>query len=70
MHGTREWKALQYQNQLLDQALRAAGASSRRVPVQGQSHGRMVLALSKDDTIPSTEFLAFVRGTDCSHSPE
>jgi acetyl esterase/lipase len=65
LHGTREWKSLQHQNRLLDQALRDAGASSRLVPVKGQSHGRIVLALSKDDTIPGSEILAFVRGTDC-----
>lgn len=64
-HGTLEWKALQHQNRLLDQALRDAGVSSRLVPVKKMTHGRMVLALSKEGSIPSTELLAFVRGTDC-----
>jgi len=65
IHGTREWKSLQHQNRLLDQALRDAGASSRLVPVKGQSHSRMVLALSKDATIPTTEILTFIRGANC-----
>ncbi|MEE8525407.1 MAG: alpha/beta hydrolase, partial [Thermoanaerobaculia bacterium] len=65
IHGTKEWESLKHQNRLLDQALRQAGADSRLVAVKGQSHGRIVLALSKDDTIPSTEFLSFVRGADC-----
>ncbi len=65
IHGTKEWISLQHQNRLLDQALRDIGANSRLVAVKGQSHSRIVLALSKDDTIPSSEILSFVRGTDC-----
>ena len=65
IYGTREWASLQHQNRLLDEALRAAGADSRQVVVQGQNHGRIVLALSHEGTIPSTEIVAFIRDRDC-----
>ena len=53
---------LQRQSQLLHAALTTAGAKSTLVPVPGESHTRMVLALTHPDKLPVKAILDFVRG--------
>ncbi len=60
-----ESKALQRQSRLLDAALTEAGAESEVVVVPGQSHERIVLALSRDDQTAGPAMLEFVRRTTC-----
>ncbi|HLA63000.1 MAG TPA: alpha/beta hydrolase [Rhodothermales bacterium] len=60
-----ETRALQRQSQLLDTALRAAGARSRIVVAPGLSHTRIVPTLSRDDRPAGRAALAFVRDTPC-----
>lgn len=60
LYATGETKALQRQSQVLHDALTKAGASSRLVPVQGESHTRIVLALSRGDKASAPAILGFV----------
>ncbi len=65
LYAGGESKALQRQSRLLDAALREAGAQSEVVVVPGQSHERIVLALSRDDQTAGPAMLGFVRETEC-----
>ena len=60
LYATGETKALQHQSQLLHGALEKHGVSSRLVPVPGESHTRIVLALSHSGKVPSSAILEFV----------
>lgn len=51
---------LRRQGQVLDQALRAAGARSEVAVVPGSSHTRIILTLSRDDTVSARAILKFV----------
>ena len=53
---------LRRQGQVLDQALRAAGVRSEIVVVPGSSHTRIILTLSRGDTVSATRILRFVAG--------
>ncbi len=64
IHGSREWKSLQHQNRLLDQALRDSGAKSRLL-VATQTHLSILLALSREDKLPAAAVLQFIRETHC-----
>jgi acetyl esterase/lipase len=65
MYASNEDPALKQQSQLLHRALQDTGASSRLVVVPGQSHERMVLALSRDDRTAGPAILDFARNTPC-----
>ena len=60
LYAQGETKALQHQSQLLDAALQKNGVASRLVPVPGESHTRIVLALSHPDKVPARAILEFV----------
>ncbi|MEM1043834.1 MAG: alpha/beta hydrolase [Bacteroidota bacterium] len=60
-----ESRALQRQSRLLDAALTDAGAEADIVIVPGQSHERIVLALSRDDETAGPGMLGFARGSEC-----
>ncbi len=60
-----ESRALQRQSQLLDTALTEAGAESTVIIVPGQSHERILLALSRDDETAGPAMLGFVREKEC-----
>jgi len=61
LYATGETKALQRQSQVLHDALSRPGATSRLVPVPGESHPRMVLALTQPEKLPAKVILDFVR---------
>ena len=61
LYATGETRALQRQSQVLHDALSRTGASSRLVPVPGESHTRMVLALTHPEKPPAKVILDFVR---------
>ena len=63
LYATGETRALQRQSQVLHDALSRTGASSRLVPVPGESHTRMVLALTHPEKPPVKVILDFVRAT-------
>jgi len=60
MYATGESRALQHQSRLLHEALLAAGARSELVPVPGESHTRIVLALSHPRKVPAQAIVEFV----------
>jgi acetyl esterase/lipase len=60
VYATGESRALQRQSQVLHESLLKAGASSRMVPIQGESHTRMVLALSRAGRPVPTAVVQFV----------
>ncbi len=60
LYATGESRALQRQSQLLHAALETNGAASRLVPVPGESHTRIVLALSHSDKVAASAILDFV----------
>ena len=61
LYATGETRALQRQSQVLHDALSRSGASSQLVPVPGESHTRMVLALTHPEKLPAKVILDFVR---------
>lgn len=61
LYATGETRALQRQSQMLHEALERAGAASTLVPIAGESHTRMVLALSHPDKAPAKAILDFIR---------
>ena len=63
LYATGDTKALQRQSQVLHDALTKAGASSRLVPVQGESHSSIVLALSRPDKTAAPAILKFVEAS-------
>jgi len=60
LHATGESQGLQRQSQVLHAALLKAGAGSELVPIQGESHTRIVLALSRSDKAAAPQILDFV----------
>jgi acetyl esterase/lipase len=62
LYATGETTALQRQSQMLHTALTTAGASSTLLPIPGESHTRMVLALTHPQKLPAQAILDFVRG--------
>jgi acetyl esterase/lipase len=52
--------ALRRQGQLLDHALRAAGVQRAIAVVPGSSHTRIILTLSRGDTVSARAMLRFV----------
>lgn len=56
---------LRRQSDLLHQRLQAAGAASQLVIVPGESHPRMVLALSRPNDVTTSSILAFIRTHAC-----
>jgi acetyl esterase/lipase len=61
LYASGETKALQRQSQVFHDALAASGANSHLVAIPGESHTRMVLALSHPDKLPAKAILDFVR---------
>jgi acetyl esterase/lipase len=61
LYATGETAALRRQSQLLHEALTTSGARSRLVPVPGESHTRIVLALTHPDKVPARAISEFVR---------
>ena len=61
LYATGETKALQRQSQVLHDALTNSGATSQLVPVQGESHTRIVLALSHPKKAPAPAIIEFLR---------
>lgn len=59
LYATGETSALQHQSQLLHAALEKDGVASRLVAVPGESHTRIVLALSHPDKVPARAILEF-----------
>ena len=60
LYAQGETRALQHQSQLLHAELERNGVASRLVPVPGESHTRIVLALSQPDKVPVKAILEFV----------
>lgn len=60
LYATGETRALQRQSQVLHEALSQAGTASTLVPIAGESHTRMVLALSHPGKAPAKAILDFV----------
>lgn len=65
LHGRWEPKGLKRQNQLMHQALTAAGVQSRLVVTPWEGHSLMVPALSHPNKMASTAILDFIRGARC-----
>ena len=65
LYAGGDYPALIRQNELLAEALRAAGAPVEVVVVPGRSHFRIVPTLSRDDQTAGPAMLAFVRGLGC-----
>ncbi len=65
LYSLREWKALGHQNHLLGDAIKAVGGRASVVPIQGQNHGRMLLAMTRQRTPVSDQVLEFLRATNC-----
>lgn len=61
LYATGETEALQRQSQLLHDALTKAGAASQLVPVQGESHTRVVLVVSHPEKAAARAIVEFVR---------
>jgi acetyl esterase/lipase len=69
LHGRLEPKGIKRQNQLMHQALKAAGGHSRLVVTPWDGHTLMVAALSHPDEMASTAILDFIRGAKCPFLP-
>jgi arylformamidase len=65
LHGRWEPKGLKRQNQLMHEALQAAGVPSRLVVTPWEGHFLIVAALSHPDKMASTVILDFIRRTRC-----
>lgn len=61
LYATGETRALQRQSRLLHEALIAAGVRSELTPIPGESHTRIVLALSHPEKLPAKAILDFIR---------
>jgi acetyl esterase/lipase len=61
LYATGETRALQRQSRLLHDALTTAGAGSELTPISGESHTRIVLALSHPQKTPAKAILDFIR---------
>ena len=65
VYADGDWPSLHRQAELLDAALRDAGATSRTLVVPDEDHYTIILALSRDDKQVVPAMLEFIRGTDC-----
>lgn len=65
LHGRWETRGLKRQNQLMHEALRKAGVSSRLVATPWDGHFLIVASLSHPDREASAEVLEFTRTTKC-----
>ncbi|MDB6069085.1 MAG: carboxylesterase family protein [Verrucomicrobiales bacterium] len=61
MYGGSEEKGMIRQSVRVDEVLRQRGVESRLVEAPGQSHGRIVLTLSRGDKVAGREAVAFIR---------
>jgi acetyl esterase/lipase len=66
LYGSKEAPGFDRQAEVLDARLRAAGVPSEIVVVPGQTHPRMVLALSRDDKTAGSDALRFIERTSCA----
>lgn len=65
LHVENEWISLHHQNQLFKAVLEEAGVPAWLVVVPGESHARMVLALSRDDKTAGPAILDFLATVAC-----
>jgi acetyl esterase/lipase len=65
LYAGGESRALQRQAHVLDDALRAAGATTTLIEVPGEDHRRIILTLSRANRTSAPAMLAFIRDTDC-----
>ena len=65
LHGRWEPKGIKRQNQLMHQALTAAGVQRRLVVTPWEGHSLMVPALSHPKKMASKAILDFIRGARC-----
>lgn len=65
IYAEGEGPSFHRQSNLLKTALEEAGVSTRLVIVPGESHERIVLALSRDDKTAGPAMLEFVRSLEC-----
>ena len=61
MYGGSEEKGMIRQSVRLDEVLRERGVGTRLVEAPGQSHGRIVLTLSRGDKVAGREVVEFIR---------
>ncbi|MEO8428600.1 MAG: alpha/beta hydrolase, partial [Verrucomicrobiota bacterium] len=66
LYAGGETKALQRQSRLLNDALLTHGVKSDLILVPGQSHARIVLALSRGDKVAGPAILDFIENTRSS----
>jgi arylformamidase len=66
LHGRWEPKGLKRQNQVMHEALKAAGVPSQLVVTPWEGHFLIVAALSHPERLASTAILDFIRTTECS----
>lgn len=66
LHGRWEPKGLKRQNQVMYDALKAAGVASRLVVTPWEGHYLIVAALSHPERLASVAILDFIRTTECS----
>ena len=66
LHGRWETKGLERQNQVMYQALKAAGVPSQLVVTPWEGHFLIVAALSHPEKMASTVILDFIRTTKCN----
>jgi acetyl esterase/lipase len=69
LYAEDDWPALHRQAELLDAALRAAGARSRLVELPGEDHYTVVLALSREDGPATHEMLEFIHAARAGCQP-
>ncbi len=65
VYADGDWPSLHRQAELLDAALRDAGAARRTLIVSDEDHYSIILALSRDDKQAAPAMLEFIRDTDC-----
>jgi arylformamidase len=66
LHGRWEAKGLKRQNQVMYEALKAAGVASQLVVTPWEEHFLIVAALSHPERVASTAILDFIRTTECT----
>lgn len=66
LHGRWEPRGLKRQNQVMHEALKAAGVASQLVVTPWEEHFLIVAALSHPERVASTAILDFIRKTECS----
>jgi arylformamidase len=66
LHGRWEPRGLKRQNQVMHEALKAAGVASQLVVTPWEEHFLIVAALSHPERVASAAILDFIRKTECS----